>query len=155
MFVCQIAEGDWRYPFLFTVPHLKVPATVSDDEAADSVRELEALPTVAAGEYAKWTPRHLVEVQSAGPQNEFSLSGADLRVLEAVIDRPGRPTSEYAKAAGMSGGRAAEIRDRLTDLGYLRQHRLATGQRGRTATVLEPLAPAYEAVSAARKGCAP
>ena len=67
-------------------------------------------------------------------------------------DRPGRPTSEYAKAAGMSGSRAAEIRDRLTDLGYLRQHRLATGHRGRAATVLEPCAPAYAAVNAARKG---
>lgn len=152
MFVCQIAEGDWRYPFLFTVPHLKIPATVTDEEAADSVRELEALPTVAADEYAKWTPQHLAEVQSARPKNEFSLSEADFRLLAAVIDRPGRPTSEYAKAAGMSGSRAAEIRDRLTDLGYLRQHRLATGGRGRAATVLESLAPAYEAVKAARKG---
>jgi hypothetical protein len=49
MFVGQVGEGDWRYPFLFRVPLLKGKG-VSDQEAD---RSLKALPgeTHSTGEY--------------------------------------------------------------------------------------------------------
>jgi hypothetical protein len=148
-FVAQVADGNWREPFVMRVPLIRIPPTVDDQDAANSVKALESLPTVPALEFAHWEPDHLKIVSKTKAQTqspESRLSEAELRFLKAVVDQPGKPSSFYSKFSGMSGKRAVEIRRRLTESGYLREHRVATGRRGRMSIILEPLEPAVEAL---------
>ena len=50
----------------------------------------------------------------------------------------------------MNGKRAAEVRRRLIDGGYLREHEVATGERGRIALVLEPFEAALDVLDDAK-----
>jgi len=134
MFIGQVSKGDWREPFLFNVPLPNIPTVVSDQEARDSVRALDSLPVVPATEFEKWEPYARVEINQ-------SLTDTELRFLHAVVANPGKPSSFYARAVGISGKRAIEVRQRLA--AYIREHEVATGQRGRNAIVLEPLPSAY------------
>ncbi len=150
-FICQFPESDFREPFPFTVPMMRVPSVVTDHDAANSVQLLDSLPTTPAPEYADWTPQHMVSVSSdssSGPR----LSETELRFLKAVILNTGQPSSHYAKLARMSGKRAAEIRRKLIAAGFLREHTVSTGQRGRNAIVLEPLEPALAVVGQSGNG---
>lgn len=152
IFIAQVAEGNWREPFIMRVPLIKVPVTVDDQDAANSVKVLESLPSTPAPEFADWEPDRVMAVSSTmAPRGsrESRLSDAELRFLRAVVDQPGKPSSFYSKLAGMSGKRAVEIRKRLVESGYLRQHKVVTGQRGRRALILEPLQLAFEAVARA------
>jgi hypothetical protein len=79
------------------------------------------------------------------------LSEVELRFLKIVIQNPGSPSKLYCRLASVSGKRAVEIRKRLVAEGYLREHKVATG-RGRAAIVLEPLAPAFDAVTEGQNG---
>lgn len=58
VFVGQVAER-WREPFLFRVPKIDLPSTVTDAEAAKSLGVLNELRTVRADEYVQWKPSHL------------------------------------------------------------------------------------------------
>ena len=147
MFVGQVAEGDHRDPFLFRVPLLDIATTVDDAEAAESVRALDAIPTVPAPEFAHWQPRHVTDVASVTPPTREPLSEVERRFLEAVINAPGKPSSSYAKTARLNGATAAAVRARLVTLGYLREHPIATGHRGRMSIVLEPLDKAFAATA--------
>lgn len=92
--------------------------------------------------------------QLATPSNrptapDDSLSETDLRFLQTVVAAPGKASAEYAKAVGLNGSRAAHVRRRLVERGYLREHRLARKAAGKPALILEPLDPARRAVAAA------
>jgi hypothetical protein len=140
MFVGQASEGDWREPFPFNVPLLNIPTVVDDREAAVSVAELDALQTVPADEFAKWEPHPTIDVSPSTTQ----LSEVEIRFLKVVIENPGSPSKFYCRLASLSGRRAVEIRKRLIAAGYLREHKVVTGARGRAAIILEPLEPAFE-----------
>lgn len=144
-FVGQVGEGDWREPFVFTVPLLKLAAPVDDSEVAVSVKALDALPTVPAPEFFHWELHPRVTV--AG-EPDLGLSDVERDYLKAVLAAPGQPSSFYSRSLRLSGRRAAVIRDRLIQAGLLRQHTVATRARGRSALVLEPLEAAARAVAA-------
>ena len=74
------------------------------------------------------------------------MSEAELRYLQEVIANPGTPSSDLPKLAHLSPKRAQIIRHKLIEAGYLREHRVATGRRGRASICLEPLEPAIEAL---------
>ena len=61
-YILQASDGDWREPCILHVPHLRVPTAVGDTDAERSLEPLRALPVVAAAEYARWEPRHLLHV---------------------------------------------------------------------------------------------
>ena len=151
VFIGQTGEGDWHEPFILRVPKVTLRETVDDVEAAASRKVLDSLPTVPAREFDHWKPHHLIEVTSAPAAPALSLSDAELRFLQAVVAEPGKASGFYARQAGMNGRRAAVIRARLVAEGYVREHRVATGPRGRAAIVLEPL-PAAHAVVAGSSG---
>jgi len=143
-FVVQVAEGGWRHPFLVDVPLLKTPAVVTDAEAAKSMQVLDRLPVVPAPEFQDWDPDRVLEVCSTQPipdakvQPEASAPDeAELRFLRAVLNHPALPSSHYAKLAGFGAKRAIAIRKELVLGGFLREHKVATGPRGRNAIVLE------------------
>lgn len=138
-FVAQAASSpDWRKPFICEVPRVDLGQPVSDAEVDDTARALDYIPVVEAPEFKNWTPVPQVELQSSQATTPTVLPEADRRLLRAVIDNPGQPSSNYARLAKLSGARATEIRRRLVGAGLLKEHTLATGGRGRAAIILEP-----------------
>jgi len=142
---------EWREPFVFQVPLVEFAETVSDTEAAESTRALHALPTVFAEEFADWQPQYSVEISEAAPAATQPakpvIDEASLRFLKVVLQNPGRASSAYPRLAGLGAQQALKIRTRLVEAGFLREHRVTTGSRGRQSIVLEPLPPAYEVVA--------
>lgn len=123
-----------------------------EDTNLDGLKALFALPTVPAVEFARWNPstgRGRPPRSAPSPHSDDALSEAELRYLRAVIERPGRPSSEYSSLARLGRDRCAVIRTRLAELGYVRLHEVATGSKGRHAIVVEPLEPARTVVNEA------
>ncbi len=144
----SLAEGSHRLPFVLHTPRVDMPARVDDSEVTSSQRPLDRLPTVFANEFARWSPVPLVEISNTPTTSVARLTEVESRFLQSVMANPGQPCSACAKAAGLSGRRAAEVRQRLVQAGYVREHSVATGKRGRTAIVLEVLEPALELLPA-------
>ena len=110
-----------------------------------------ALKTVAADEFIDWLPpKPAAKYRARAAKSGRDHSDADLRYLQAVINNPGTPSSALAKLARMSPTRAKAIPSRLVELGYVREHRVSTGKRGRAAIILEPLEPALQLVGQGR-----
>lgn len=112
---------------------------------------LETLPVVRSEEFDNW-PRDEAQ-PSDGPVSPKvttgeagSLDKAELKYLHAVIRHSGKPSSVYPKLARIGTKKALRIRQRLIELGYLREHQLQTGKKGRAAIVLEPLEKAIRLV---------
>ncbi len=146
-FIGQLSQ-EWREPFAFEVPLLEFNEPMTDLDAAESLRALDTLPTVFADEFAHWQPYPVVELQSPVPPSVLILGENDLRVLREVVANPGKPSSYYCRATRLSGRRLADIRKRLSEQGYIREHKVALSSRGRAAILLEPLAPGVEALRA-------
>lgn len=149
MFVGQVSEGDCREPFVFTVPLVDLSEAVEDAEAEQSVKALDSLPTVFADEFAHWQPQPVIEVEESTQSARPKLSELELRYLKAVVAEPNKPSSFYCKTAHINGQRAAQIRQRLITDGFVSEHALSLGIRGRHALVLEPLEPAFAVVATA------
>ncbi len=149
LFVGQIGEGDWRQPFVFKIPRMHLDSTLSEERSRGSngLEELMALRTIAADEFNDWhSTNPTATYRSPAAAASGDVSDAELRYIQAVVDNPGKPSSMLPKLARISPKRAQKIRRRLVERGYLREHRVGTGRRGRAAIVLEPLEPALQAV---------
>ena len=128
-----------------------VVMSCSEADDRDGLEELLGLETVAAHEFGDWLPtRSSTKRREPTPVVRGDVSGAELRYISAVVSNPGRPSSALAKLARMSPKRAQGIRRRLVERGYLREHNVSTGKRGRAAIVLEPLEPALQLVREVR-----
>ena len=150
LFVGQIGEGDWRQPFVFTIPRMHLDSRTHEETGSggSDLGELMALPTLKADEFINWQPtgRKVTDRSSGTAPRDGEVSDAELRYIHAVVNNPGKPSSVLPKLARMSPKRAQKIRRQLVGLGYLREHEVSTGKRGRAAVVLEPLEPALQAV---------
>lgn len=118
-----------------------------DDQSDRGLAGLLALPVEKAVEFQEWHPgRESVPAETRAqskPKNSM-LSEAELSYLRVVVDHPGKPSSAYPAMAGIGARRGQVIRKRLVELGYLREHSVNTGKRGRASIILEPLEPALE-----------
>jgi hypothetical protein len=151
MFVGQFGDGD-RRPFVFKTPWLRLDGATGEEADTDAPDDLAALETVVAEEFIEWLPtKSAAECRPTTREPGRSQSDADVRYLQAVISNPGTPSSALPKLARMSPKRAQRIRRRLVEQGFLREHRVATGKRGRSAIVLEPLERALEIVRVSRR----
>jgi hypothetical protein len=148
-FVARIADDRCRNPFPFRIPRFKVPKTVDEEEAGRSIKPLLALPTVPAKGFEHWAPHHAVEISCPTKPSAPRLSAHESAYLNLVIAQPNRPSSFYARATGLNGQRAAQVRQQLIAGGFVREHTVALGVRGRSSIILEPLEPAVEALAAA------
>jgi hypothetical protein len=112
---------------------------------------LSDLPSVPAEEFADWDrPESLGESADAkaAPQRTslpFPCEQA-YRFCKAVVDHPLRPSSEYAKRAGISSKTAVPIRRELVARKFIREHPIAKGGRNGTAICLETLPLGRQAV---------
>lgn len=81
--------------------------------------------------------------EAAGPFD----SEREFRFCKAVVEEPMLPSSRYPGLAGMAPKTAQPIRESLVAKGYLREHKIETGRRGRSAICLEPLPAGIAAVA--------
>jgi hypothetical protein len=143
VFLVHLALAEWRHPFLLRVPWTDFSESprqptgstllLGDATRGSSLEPLLRLPVEEATEFRDWRPGGLSH--SGG----ITLSEGEQSFLRAVIDNPGLPSSKYAKLAGVGTHQSLAIRKRLIALGLLREARVNTSARGRTAIVLEPL----------------
>lgn len=123
--------------------------------------DLLNVPVVPAPEFADWCrrrgrqqPSHPDRSEDRDPSGHASsstaagasssLTEAEYRFLEVVCRHPGEPSGACARRAGIAHRRAAQIRARLRELGFVREHTVNLKSRGRPAIIIAPLAPAVE-----------
>ena len=148
MFVGRVGEGNWTEPFLFRAPFIKLPGGINDSEIEASLAPLLSLPTKFDDTFSNWQPHPVVDVSKTEKTATAALSENDLRLLRKVVSNPGKSVSYYSRETRLNGKRLAEIRRRLVGQGYIREHSVALNSRGRASIVIEPLAPARDAVRA-------
>jgi len=148
-FVGQVGDGSWRYPFLFTVPKMKKLKPVSDREVQDSLKSLASLK-VEPVEFTHWSSTPTVQInEDAGktPGNEDQLSDTELKLLRAIVNYPMRPSSDYVKLARVSPNTLRKLRPVLIKKGFIREHLIDSGNRGRSKRIWEPTQAAKEIVA--------
>ncbi len=149
LFVGQVGEGPWRYPFLLKIPQMKQLPVVTDQQADESLKPLESL-AVEPVEFSNWSAVDCITVQNeiqAKGQAANQLTDSELRLLQAVVDNPMQPSSSYVKLAKISPNTLSKLRPVLIDRGFIREHLMDSGNRGRSRRVWEPLGAAKEIFS--------
>ncbi len=147
VFIVQFSEGPWREPFVVEVPHVKVQSVVSEREAADSVRVLDAIVVQPASEYENWKPDHLLwagEIRSENEKEshehtpkETTISKECLDYLQSIAGDPFQNTSERDEALSLSAWKGNKIRKELTGEGWVKPLSINPGGRGQKFKLLE------------------
>ncbi len=145
-FVGQIGDGKWRYPFLFKIPAPQRMCPVSDQQADQSLAALSHLK-VEPVEFVQWSARPRIDVSSQQPQAS-TLTDSEYRLLKAIVDHPMLSSSQYVKLAKISPNTLSKLRPELIQRGFIREHEIDSGKRGRTKRMLEPLEAGIKAVQA-------
>jgi hypothetical protein len=137
MFIGQLGEGQWRYPFIFRIPPFHAPKSSAVDINIDD--PLPHLRTIDAPDFDTWgTAADIGSSVSAQKESMFT-SDQEYLFCKAVCEHPMQPSSSYPKLAGISSKNAKPVREQLVAKGYIREHRLDSGRRGRSTIMLEPL----------------
>ncbi|MCP4377993.1 MAG: hypothetical protein GY794_17690, partial [bacterium] len=150
VFIGQLGEGRWRYPFVFNVPLMKFAKRQADTHSdADSSLNIS---TVYASEFHRWGMAPEIGSSSAceaavtqSGENLFN-SPQEYQFCKAVVETPMQASSKYPKLAGIRQKSAKPIRDQLVARKYIRPHVLDSGGKGRSSILLEPLPAGVEAV---------
>lgn len=121
--------------------------TVSDTEADRSIESLETGPIVPMSAPLCGVVLSGKRAADATAPMSPDISLAEMRLLQAIITHPMRPSTEYAKLAGMSPNTLRKARIALVDRGLIGESKLETAGRGRAAIVLEPLERAQQLVA--------
>lgn len=143
LFICQLGEGLWRYPFVFRVPPMNLKRTAGGQE--HDIGTLANIPTVYAPEFNSWG--HVPEVSSATAKPSLFGGEQEFQLCKAVADHPMQASSTYPKLAGISSKTAKKIRQQLISKGLIKEHTLDTGGRGRSSILLEVLPAGIEAIN--------
>ena len=142
-FIAQMGEGPWRYPFIFKVPLIKCPKSLSDDFYDDN--PLPHVKTVYANEFDKWG--QVLEINlPVENESPFFDSEQEYSFCKAVTEHPMQASSLYPKLAGISSKSAKQVRKQLVVKNYIREHTLDSGGRGRSSILLEALTKGIKAV---------
>jgi len=160
MFIAQLGEGDWRYPFVFKVPPMTLSADVSDQADDDGLGELDALPTVPADEFSRWgLPIDDIDGGSVSPTSPAPTSAPaafaseqEYRFCKVVAANLMQPSSIYAKLAGISSKTALSVRRRLVAAGYIAEHKVQKSSRGRASILLDVLPAGRVAIASHESG---
>ena len=149
MFVGQIGDGKWRYPFLYRVPRMNSLEPISDKQADASLEALSSL-VVDPVEFTNWSSVGSVDDVDSNPsvnteQAQFNLTGSQLRLLKAIVENPMLPSSSYVKLAGISPNTLRKLRPILIEKGFIKEN-LIDSDRGRSKRIWQPLELAKRAV---------
>jgi hypothetical protein len=161
-FVVSLSQG-WRHPFLLKIPEMDISlasnrqaASTGDLHSSSDLGPLLSLDTVLANEFVDWKPAWLAGVTSGSSQSQPSsvstLTPDEMDFLEHVACTPGRPSSHYPKLARIGTSKAMRIRQRLVGLGYLREEKMNSSGRGRSAIALFPTDLGTQTLDDSRSG---
>jgi hypothetical protein len=153
MFVGQVGDGKWRFPFLFRVPKMKSMRRVSDIEADKSLEALVDLD-VESVEFSDWSAVPCVKVSGNKDSGTGvgQLTDSELRLIEAIVGHPMLPSSQYVKLAKISPNTLKKLRPVLIEKSFIREHILDSAGKGRSKRVWEPLEAATRLVEELRSG---
>lgn len=148
MFVGQVGDGSWRYPFLFRVPKMKSLKIVTDAQADDSLKVLDNLD-VDPVEFSDWSAVEQITVNKTTDKkhNTFQLTNSEFRLLKAIVDNPMLPSSHYVKLARISPNTLTKLRPILINNGFIKEHIMDSSNRGRSKRIWEPLEAAKQAIA--------
>ena len=149
MFVGQVSEGPWRYPFLFRVPKMKQLKVVADHQADESLKSLDSLD-VESVEFSNWSAVERIEVKDDAvhkTQKGVQLTDSEFRLLKAIVDNPMLSSSSYVKLARISPNTLKKLRPILIEKGFIVEHIMDSGNRGRSKRVWEPLDAGKQAIT--------
>src|ERR1043166_407438 len=148
-FVGVIAEGDWHEPFAFESEDVDLTSGVTEADVLASQLPLVPLPVIPDDDFRKWERHPVVELQT--DTESSALSAGETRLRNLVAAEPGKPAGYYTRKLGMNGKAARAARQRLVQLGLLREHKVQLNRRGKPAIVLEPLPAAPDSTTAPRE----
>ncbi len=136
LFIGQLAEGSWRYPFVFRAPLIQLPSSAGQTQSDVDL----GLSTIYASEFDHWGAAQQIP-SGTKPQTDDSLfeSRQEYLFCKAVVDHPMQPSSCYPKLAGVAAKSAKRIRENLIAKKFIQEHSLDTGRRGRNSILLEAL----------------
>jgi len=149
MFVGQVGDGSYRYPFLLRVPKMKQLKVVTDHQADESLKSLDALD-VEPVEFSNWSAVPVIEVNDNAVhkrQKVSQLSDSEFRLLKAIVDNPMLPSSSYVKLARISPNTLKKFRPILIEKGFIAEHIVDSESRGRSKRVWEPLDAGKQAIA--------
>jgi hypothetical protein len=110
---------------------------VTDYEADQSIRTLRAGTTVPAEGFSNWSQTNqAAPAETPVNTTDGQLSDVELKFLEAVVNNPMCPSSEYSKLAHIRQNTLIKIRPKMVRDGWICEHKLEmnTGRgRGRIA----------------------
>lgn len=141
LFVGQAGEGDYRYPYLFTVPKPDIAYSVSDEEADESLKNLAGLKVVPAPEFLHWSRIPSITINCL-PQSEAvssdGLTSVAIKLLRVIVEHPMQPSSQYPKLAGVSPNTFKKVRPILKEKGLISEYKMQANTRGRSTVLLAP-----------------
>lgn len=145
LFIGQLGEGSWRYPFVFRVSLINLPRTIKNGKITDET--LSDLSYVYASEFDQWgTPCEINTPSSSVLKSSLFASEQEYYFCKAVVDHPMQSSSAYPKLAKISSKSAKQIREQLVSKGFIKEHKLDTGGRGRSSILLEASPEGNEAI---------
>ncbi len=110
-----------------------------EDDDLGPLADLPTIPATRPGDLSSGANTDATNQLTPAPQTTDSAQDAALlRLLRAIIDQPGLPSSKYPKLAGMSSRKAVAARHQLVEQKLIRETELQTKARGRSAIVLTP-----------------
>ena len=121
---------------------------ITDKEADESVKSLGCGKMLPVAEFpglygAGRTNDDLANNDSHSDQ----ITAAEMRLLKAIVKNPMHPSSKYPRLARISPNTFQEIRPILIGKGFIREHKLQEGGRGRSTILLEPLDSAIRIIA--------
>ena len=152
VFIGQVAEGNWRYPFVFKIRLIDKSkiAPMTDEEADQTIASMDAgdiVPAAIANRDGIEIPHEdqKTDTQKTSVTSE-ELTPAEFKLVRAVVESPMRVSSDYVKLAGISPNTLRKLRPILIEKGLIKEHCSEGSVRGRTARRWEPLDAARLAV---------
>ena len=109
---------------------------ITDKEADESVKSLISGKVLPATEFLDSYSTGHTKTNLA---NDGSYSTAELKLLKAIVENPMQPSSKYPSLARISPNTFQKLRPIFIDKGFIREHKLESGGRGRSTVMLEPL----------------
>jgi len=152
VFIVQVAEGNWRYPFVFKIRLIDKSkiAPMTDEEADQTIASMDVgdiVPAAIANRDGIEIPHEdqKTDTRKTSITSE-ELTPAEFKLVRAVVESPMRVSSDYVKLAGISPNTLRKLRPILIEKGLIKEHCSEGSVRGRTARRWEPLDAARLAV---------
>ncbi|MCK5175422.1 MAG: hypothetical protein KAR47_18655, partial [Planctomycetes bacterium] len=121
----------------------------TDSQADDSLKTLAGLD-VEPVEFSDWSAVETITVKDTSIGNKHTpdqLTDSEFRLLKAIVDNPMLSSSRYVKLARISPNTLSKLRPVLIEKGFIREHIMDSGSRGRSKRIWEPLDAAKQAVA--------